>query len=200
MNASLANATVRISQSLKKIDPQIEISGSEEKRGLTLKLKDFIPSVHLEEITAGHSVTFFGMDYAFRNWRVFAGSRQAAIFNGMVININRSNPFRKSKMALYRAIGLKIGKNVTISPGIVFDYYLPELITIEDGCLIGEGCKIATHLFDHSTIFPGTRTFQIGTTVIGRNSLVGAYSIIIQSHLPPDSHVRINRVIFHNYE
>ena len=77
----------------------------------------------------------------------------------------------KLKNMIYRLFGVKIGKDVFIAPNVHIDWLLPELITIEDGCIIGEHCTILTHEF---TIKHG----RIGRVHIGKQVTVGAFSII----------------------
>ena len=53
--------------------------------------------------------------------------------------ILRKLPPCSLKNNLYRAMGVKIGKDVVISPDVVLDPVFPELITVEDGVILGWG-------------------------------------------------------------
>lgn len=75
------------------------------------------------------------------------------------------------KNHLYRAIGVKIGKNTTIAPRVQFDYFHPELIKIGDNCLVGDGAKIWTHNY-------GLDYFMVGSVKIGDNVLISSESVI----------------------
>ncbi|MFH1409605.1 MAG: acyltransferase [Nanoarchaeota archaeon] len=75
------------------------------------------------------------------------------------------------KNRLYRLCGMKIGKEVYIASDVYIDPFLPELITIGDGTIIGEHATILTHEF---TI----KHARYGRVHIGEQVLVGAFSII----------------------
>lgn len=80
-------------------------------------------------------------------------------------------PWSCVKIFLYRRMGVKIGKNVYIAPKVFLDGMYPRLIILEDGCLLGGGCKILTH---ENTV----ENFRIGMVRIGVNSIIGAFSIV----------------------
>lgn len=78
-----------------------------------------------------------------------------------------------------------IGKNVT------FDGVHPELITIEPGVRVADGCSILTHYINPTTCcyingevkikkgsFIGTKTIITKSVVIGEKAIVGAGSVI----------------------
>lgn len=75
------------------------------------------------------------------------------------------------KNGIYRLFGAKIGKDVFISPRVYIDENLPQLITIEDGCIIGENAAILTHEFTIKHV-------RLGRVHIGKQVVVGAFSII----------------------
>ena len=80
-------------------------------------------------------------------------------------------PWSPVKIPLFRLMGVKIGKGVYIAPWVFLDGIFPHLIELEDGCLLGGGCKILTHESSLSE-------FRIGRVRIGTNSVVGAFSIV----------------------
>ncbi|MBI3036976.1 hypothetical protein HYY73_04485 [Candidatus Woesearchaeota archaeon] len=55
------------------------------------------------------------------------------------------------KNSLYRLIGVKIGKNVSISNDCIIDTIFPELIMIDDNAIVGWGTKLYTHEFTQTT-------------------------------------------------
>jgi len=75
------------------------------------------------------------------------------------------------KCALYKLIGVKIGKGVFISTQVVIDPHFPQLIEIQDYAIIGYGAKIFTHEFSDST-------YTIGRVEIGEGVIVGAFAMI----------------------
>jgi acetyltransferase-like isoleucine patch superfamily enzyme len=75
------------------------------------------------------------------------------------------------KNLLYKSLGMKIGKDVSISAGAMFDLGYPQLISLGDGTIIGTGVKILTH---ETTI----TNMRIGRVIIGKKVLVGVRSVI----------------------
>lgn len=91
--------------------------------------------------------------------------------NAVVMEACKKLPSTRLKNALYRMIGVKIGKDVAIAPDVLIDPFFPELIEIKDGALIGWGAKILTHEF---TI----KHLRVGRVTIGRQALIGCFSTI----------------------
>ncbi|MBS3136056.1 acyltransferase [Candidatus Woesearchaeota archaeon] len=93
------------------------------------------------------------------------------------------------KNSCYRLLGVKIGKDVIIGPLVFIDPLFSELITIEDGAIIGGDVFISAHEFlanethigkvcIRKKAVVGIRcTIRSGVT-IGRNSIVGICSYI----------------------
>lgn len=92
-------------------------------------------------------------------------------FNGMVMQICKKVPSIRLKNALYRGIGVKIGKDAVISPDVFIDPFYPELIEIKDGAIIGWGARLITHEFTIKHI-------RVGRVKIGKQAIVGAFSTI----------------------
>ncbi|MBI2076636.1 MAG: acyltransferase [Candidatus Aenigmarchaeota archaeon] len=76
------------------------------------------------------------------------------------------------KNKLYRAIGIKVGKNVSVAYKVTFDILFPELIEIGDNTIIGYGCTILAHEFL-------IKELRIGKVKIGKNVMVGANSTVL---------------------
>ncbi len=89
----------------------------------------------------------------------------------IIISICYFLPAGEFKNFFYRMLGMKIGKQVFISGGVTVDMGFPQLITIEDGTVIGMGATIFTH---ESTI----AKIRIGRVRIGKRALIGINSII----------------------
>lgn len=92
-------------------------------------------------------------------------------FNYLIVLICKIIPPSKLKNSLYRFIGIKIGKNVTIADNCFVDPLFPELIKIDDNVIIGWGVKLFTHEFTQESA-------RIGSVHIKKNSLVGMGSIV----------------------
>jgi acetyltransferase-like isoleucine patch superfamily enzyme len=79
---------------------------------------------------------------------------------------------RKTKILIYKVMGLKIGKNVQIMPDQKIDIFFPELISIGDNSIIGQDCFFACHEFN-------VDEFKYGPIEIGKNVLIGARCYIL---------------------
>jgi len=77
-----------------------------------------------------------------------------------------------SNQFFYKKMGIKIGKNVQIMPGIRMDIFFPELITIDDNVVIGQETFITCHEFN-------VHEFRYGPIKIGKNVLIGARSFLL---------------------
>lgn len=93
------------------------------------------------------------------------------IMTGAVFDILRRFPPCELKNSIFRLFGMKIGKDVTIAPYNYIDPLFPELITIEDGALIGGSGALTAHEFFGKKI-------RIGKTTIGRQAQLGARAFI----------------------
>lgn len=80
-------------------------------------------------------------------------------------------PFSCLKVWLYKRVGVKIGQDVFISPGVVIDPIFPELVELQEGCVLGLHCMVLTHEYTHEES-------RVGRVVIGKNSVIGARAII----------------------
>jgi maltose O-acetyltransferase len=90
---------------------------------------------------------------------------------GVLLAIARNMQSGWLKNALLRRTGMKIGKHVFIAATVHFDIQFPELITIEDGAILGMHSHIATHEVTHAHI-------RLGKVHIGRNALVGGQATV----------------------
>jgi len=98
------------------------------------------------------------------------------------------------KCLIYRVIGVKIGKGVFISSGVVIDVHFPNLIEIEDYVILGYGSRIFTHEFSDAT-------YTVGRVVIGEGTVVGAFATIRGGvRIRKNVTVPINKVVSRNIE
>lgn len=90
------------------------------------------------------------------------------LWTAFIVEITRKLPPCEFKNNLLRMIGVKIGKDVCISPDVVFDWLFPELIEIDDGALLGADICIAAHsiLIDE---------FRLGRVRIGKQAMIGSW-------------------------
>jgi acetyltransferase-like isoleucine patch superfamily enzyme len=94
------------------------------------------------------------------------------IWNFIIVSLCKIIPSLSLKNTLYRSLGIKIGKNVSIGLNVMLDIFFPELIEIEDNTIIGYGVTIIAHEFL-------VDKWRIGKVKIGKNVLIGINSTII---------------------
>ncbi len=75
------------------------------------------------------------------------------------------------KVFLYRAIGIKIGQGVFISPDVILDPHFPKLIEIGDYVILGWGAKLFTHEFS-------AKQYRLGRIIIEEGAIIGGFSLI----------------------
>ncbi|MDD4570101.1 MAG: acyltransferase [Tepidanaerobacteraceae bacterium] len=88
-------------------------------------------------------------------------------FNFVVIYIARFVPWLPLKNLLYRIIGIKVGKRVSVGLMAMFDIFFPELIEIGDNTIIGYNSTILAHEYM-------VKEWGKGKVVIGRDVTIGA--------------------------
>ncbi len=117
-------------------------------------------------MVVGKSIEFDGN--AAMHWPALK-SPIKSIFNAFCVTIFKYIPPSELKNSLYRSIlGVKIGKDVAISPDVLFDPFFPELIEIGDGTLLGWGCRIFTHEFHLHRVI-------IGKVKVGSHVMLGGF-------------------------
>ncbi|HQA60619.1 MAG: acyltransferase [Tepidanaerobacteraceae bacterium] len=89
------------------------------------------------------------------------------VINFIVIYFARFIPHLPLKNFLYRLIGMKVGKNVSVGLMAMFDIFFPELIEIGDNSIIGYNSTILAHEYM-------VKEWGTGKVVIGRNVTIGA--------------------------
>jgi maltose O-acetyltransferase len=107
-----------------------------------------------------------------RHWHNFlAATPVRMVWKAAILAITRNMQSGRVKNALLRRTGMKIGKNVFIAATVQLDIQFPELITIEDGAILGMHSHIATHEVTHTHI-------RLGKVHIGKNALIGGQSTV----------------------
>ena len=94
------------------------------------------------------------------------------IANFILIYSAKYVPSLTLKNCLYRLTGMKVGKDVAVGLGAVFDIFFPELIEIGDNCIIGYGVTVLAHEFL-------IKEWRTGRVSIGRNVLIGANTTVL---------------------
>lgn len=125
------------------------------------------------------------MNAAYEWWRLRNPIRM--LWTSFIVELQRMIPPCEFKNNLLRMIGMKIGKDVTISPKVTFDWLFPELIEIGDGTLIGGDVMIACHslLIDEirigrvkigKQVMMASFTCNEPPTTIGDKAIIGLYT------------------------
>jgi acetyltransferase-like isoleucine patch superfamily enzyme len=92
--------------------------------------------------------------------------------NYLLMRLARGSPSLGFKNWLYRRMGMKVGRNVSVGLEVTVDIFFPELITIEDEAIIGFGTTLLCHEFLQ-------REYRTGPVVIGKGAVIGANSLIL---------------------
>jgi serine acetyltransferase len=94
------------------------------------------------------------------------------LFNYVVIYACKHLPSLALKRWVFRRLGMRLGRGVTIASGVTLDYFFPELIEIGDHSIIGMDAMLLTHEFLHDR-------FRCGAVRAGASCLVGARSTVL---------------------
>lgn len=106
------------------------------------------------------------------HWHKFlTEDRWNFVKKGIILTITRNMSSGRLKNWLLRKIGMKIGRKVFIASAVELDIQFPELITIEDGAILGMHSHIATHEVTHTHI-------RLGKVRIGKNALIGGQATV----------------------
>jgi len=97
-------------------------------------------------------------------WRV--------IRNFLLIYLSRFSPSLGLKIIFLRWTGMRVGKDVALGLGAMFDVFFPELITIGENSIIGYN----TVLLGHEYLIDEWRK---GPVEIGKNVLIGANCTVL---------------------
>ncbi|MCS6316212.1 MAG: acyltransferase [Nitrospira sp.] len=94
------------------------------------------------------------------------------------------------RVALHRARGVRIGKNVWIGYDVILETSRPDLITIEDGVSLSMRVTVIAHFRESKGVkieedaFVGPGAIILPNVVIGRGAVVTAGSVVTRS-VPP---------------
>lgn len=106
------------------------------------------------------------------HWHAFlTDDRWNFLKKGIILTISRNMSSGRVKNWLLRKMGMNIGRKVFIASAVELDIQFPELITIEDGAILGMHSHIATHEVTHTHI-------RLGKVRIGRNALIGGQATV----------------------
>lgn len=104
------------------------------------------------------------------------------------------------RVALHRARGVKLGRNVWIGTDVILDTSRPNLITIGDGCTIGIRVTVIAHFKEtlgvtiEQDAFVGPGSIILPKVLVGRGAVVTAGSVVTRS-VPPMTVVQGNPAV-----
>ncbi len=97
---------------------------------------------------------------------------------------------RSLRVALHRARGVRIGKNVWIGYDVILDTSRPFLITLCDGCTLSMRATLVAHFRGSTGItierdaFVGPGAIILPNVVVGEGAVVTAGSVVTRSVAP----------------
>jgi hypothetical protein len=80
-------------------------------------------------------------------------------------------PFSALRVRVFRRMGMKIGRNVYISPGAYLDTVHPQLITLGDNVIVGMGAVLTTHTRSRTTL-------SVGRIDVGDDVIIGGMALV----------------------
>lgn len=136
--------------------------------------------LHLSPIKYGQINPFELVGKALRLWKneiLQKLAKDSVILTPAPLNVRLLRPL------LHRWRGVKVGKNVSIDQEVIFDSVYPEMITLEDGCIIANGVQIVVHKRDFSNYHVGDNVNELGyviaETTIGKGATIGLGAIVL---------------------
>lgn len=93
-------------------------------------------------------------------------------YNYILMRLARISPSLSLKLLLYRMMGIKIGKHVSIGLEVTMDVFFPQLIEIGDNTVIGYNSTILCHEFLITE-------YVTGPVTIGSSVMIGANTTIL---------------------
>ena len=107
---------------------------------------------------------------------------------------------RSLRVALHRARGVRIGRNVWIGYDVILETSRPHLVTIEDNSALSMRVTIIAHFREtqgvkiEEDVFVGPGAIILPNVVIGKGSVVAAGSVVTKS-VPPGTMVQGNPAV-----
>jgi len=123
------------------------------------------------------------------------------LLNRVCQGLARSAPGATSlRPALHRVRGAKIGKGVWIGYDVILDTSQPNLITLEDNCVLSLRVVILAHFRENRGVkiernaFVGAGALILPNVTIGEGAVVAAGSVVTRS-VPPFTLVQGNPAV-----
>jgi acetyltransferase-like isoleucine patch superfamily enzyme len=93
------------------------------------------------------------------------------LYNKFILTIQKKMVPMHLKNFILRTTGMNVGKDVCVPHDIYFDPYFPELIYLDNGCLIGGESKVYTHEIKEDKLI-------LGKAILKERTLIGGMSVL----------------------
>lgn len=94
------------------------------------------------------------------------------VFNYVAIVLARHSPSLRLKNRLLRSIGVEVGTGVSWGLESTPDVFWPELVTVEDGAIVGYDATLLCHEFLQDE-------YRTGPVRVGERAMVGAGAVVL---------------------
>jgi acetyltransferase-like isoleucine patch superfamily enzyme len=92
-------------------------------------------------------------------WRV--------VRNYLLMRLARGSPSLRAKNWLYRRMGMRVGGHRSVGLEVTVDIFFPELIELDDDCIVGFQTTLLCHEFLHDV-------WRTGRIRVGKRATIGA--------------------------
>ncbi len=99
------------------------------------------------------------------------GGSLRMLWRWFLVSLGDHAPGCPLKAFFYRLAGARIGRDVCIAPGVILDPLAPQLVELEDGCLLGMGARLITHEYTATS-------FRLGRIRVRPGAVVGGFSTV----------------------
>jgi acetyltransferase-like isoleucine patch superfamily enzyme len=109
--------------------------------------------------------------------------------NYALVNVARVAPFLRWKNWALRRLGVTVGEGVSWALEATPDVFFPELITLEDHCIVGYDATLLCHEFLQEE-------YRTGEVVIGERAMIGAGAVVLPGvHVGANAQVAANSLV-----
>jgi acetyltransferase-like isoleucine patch superfamily enzyme len=124
---------------------------------------------HRHDRTTSHPTP--GPRNSLQHWRE-AKSVPRVVVNYLFVLVARLAPFLPVKAWALRRIGVTVGTGVSWGLEATPDVFWPELVTLEDDCIVGYDAVLLCHEFLQEE-------YRTGEVVVGERAMVGAKAVVL---------------------
>nr|WP_305794609.1 acyltransferase [Halomarina rubra] len=123
-----------------------------------------------------------------QHWRE-AKSIPRVVYNFLFVLVARLAPFLSVKAWALRRIGVTVGEGVSWGLEATPDVFWPELVTLEDHCIVGYDAVLLCHEFLQDE-------YRTGEVVVGERAMIGAKAVVLPGvHVGTGAQVAANSLV-----